>query len=115
VADTYASFTAIMESVVIPRMLERPGNIRLDGAESGGNWNEAGRFMFDGTEWRLFEDNRYEPLMLAYYSAKFRGEEQTFVRGPRQRGEGERLNLADDLEGVRPPRSGSYLYLYPVE
>lgn len=112
---TYPSFTAIMEALVLPRMLEQPDDLRLDGAESGGNWEEVGRFIFDEQEWRLFEDNRYEPLLLAYYSAKFRGEDQTFVRGQRQGGGGIRLNLAPEVEAVRPPRRGSYLYLYPVE
>ena len=111
----YESFTAIMEAVVLPRMLASPGDIRLDGEQSGGNWSEAGRFRFDGGVWRLFEDNRYEPLLLAYYSARCRGEDLTFVRGQRQRSDGIRLNLVPELEAVRPTKPGSYLYLYPEE
>lgn len=103
------SFVAAMEAIVIPMMLQNPGHLRLDGRESGGNWEEVAGFRFGGDIWRLFADNRYEPLLLAYYSARFRGEDQTFLRVLRDRGDGDRLDLLPDLERVRPSRRGRYL------
>ncbi|MEZ5989925.1 MAG: hypothetical protein R3F30_12525 [Planctomycetota bacterium] len=104
------SFQQFVEAVVLPRLLENPGDARLDGwTEAKGNWEVAGRFRFDGQVWKAHEDCRYEPLLLAYWSAMARGEEQTFVRADTEHGV--RLDLVHDLQALRTTRH-RYLYLY---
>ncbi|MBI1382638.1 MAG: hypothetical protein GC161_16295 [Planctomycetaceae bacterium] len=107
----YPSFAALVEAEVLPRLAANPGHVRLDGGESVGSevWNTVGSFMFDGDEWEVFVDNHYEPLLLAYWSARFRGEDRTFRRADTKTRV--KLELADDLRKIRPGRH-QYLYLY---
>ena len=93
--------------------MRSPNDARLDGwTESKGNWDVVGRFMHENQVWRVHGDNRYEPLLLAYYGAKFRPDTPTFVRADTEHGN--RLDLVPELEQLRPPRrrSARYLYIY---
>ena len=56
-------------------------------------------------------DNHYEPLKLAYYSAKFSRAAHTLVRAEMDK-DGVRLDLVPELEALRPPRRGNARYLY---
>lgn len=106
----YDSFAQFVEAVVLLRMLENPGDERLDGwQESKGHWEVAGRFRFDGQVWKAHEDCRYEPLLLAYWSTRARGADRTFVRTDTERGI--RLDLVSELQALRPVQH-RYLYLY---
>lgn len=106
---TYPSFAAFVEGVVLPRLEQHPHRKRLDGWEKGGNIEVAGRFRFDGADWVAHEDCHFDPLLLAYWSARARGESHTFARAETKRGV--RLDLAPDLQELRRSR-WRYLYLY---
>jgi hypothetical protein len=106
---TYPSFAIFVEGVVLPRLLEFPERKRLDGWDKGGNIEVAGRFSFGGAEWVAHEDCHFDPLLLAYWSARVRGESRTFERSDTKRGV--RLDLVPDLQALRPSR-WRYLYLY---
>jgi hypothetical protein len=107
--DPYSSFVHLVEDAVLPRLLENPQHARLDGRQAKDVWEVVGRFAFDGDVWELYVDNHYEPLLLAYWSAKFRGEDQTFERADmKQR---QKLVLAPDLRALRPTGL-QHLYLY---
>jgi hypothetical protein len=107
----YPSFTALVEAEFLPMYLRHPHHDRLDGRQSVGAevWNLAGSFEFDGQVWDVSVDNHYEPLMLAYWSARFRGVERTFRRSDTKTME--KLELAEDLQAVRPGRY-QYFYVY---
>ena len=114
---TYDTFIALVEAEVLPRLLQNPQLARLDGwTETKGNWEVVAMFRHEGNVWRVHADNHYEPLLLAYYSAKFRPDSPTFVRAETDK-DGVRLDLAPELEQVRPPRRGNarYLYVYLTE
>lgn len=98
----YPSFTALVEAEVLPR---------LDGGESVGGevWGTVGSFEFDGSEWDVFVDCHYEPLLLAYWSARARGERRTFEAAELKTRT--KLVLAADLRAIRPGRH-QHLYLY---
>jgi hypothetical protein len=106
----FNSFVDFVEAVVFPLLLQHPQHARLDGWESGGNWEVVGRFRFEGNVWRVHADNHYEPLLLAYYSAKFRPAVATFLRADTDKGI--RLDLVPELEALRPSRRGNARYLY---
>ncbi len=106
---SYPTFAAFVEGVVLPRLRAHPERKRLDGWEKGGNIEVAGRFRFDRDEWVAHEDCHFDPLLLAYWSARARGEARTFVRADTKKGV--RLDLAADLQALRRSR-WRYLYLY---
>lgn len=106
---TYPTFAAFVEGVVLPRRMKHPERKRLDGWPKGGNWEVAGRFNHDGDEWVAHEDCHFDPLLLAYWSARARGEAKTFVRADTKKGV--RLDLVADLQSLRRSR-WRYLYLY---
>lgn len=69
----------------------------------------AGWFRLGGAEWVAHEDCHFDPLLLAYWSARVRGDARTFTRAPTKNGV--RLDLAADLQALRRSR-WRYLYLY---
>jgi hypothetical protein len=105
----YPSFVAFVEGVVLPTLLKHTGRKRLDGWEKGGNLNVIGRFIHEGDTWEAHEDCHFEPLLLAYWSAKARGSGPTFRRADTKHGV--RLDLEPKLQSLRPT-SKRYLYLY---
>lgn len=66
----YPNFIEFMKSVVLPRQAANPDHIRLDGARSGGNFDEAGRFQHRGQTRGVAEDSHYEPLKIALEAAE---------------------------------------------
>src|SRR5688500_9668100 len=100
----------------MPRLLQNPRHSRLDGwTEGKGIWEVVGLFRHDGHVWRVHADNHYEPLLLAYYAAKFRPEIQAFVQADTGK-DGVRLDIVPEFEALRPTRRGNarYLYIYRV-
>ena len=80
----YDNFVEFMKAVVLPRHAANPDAIRLDGAQTGGNFDEAGRFQHHGRVWGVAEDSHYEPLMIALESAEHGGD--PFVEASTQTG-----------------------------
>lgn len=112
----HESFVAFAEAEVLPRLLQDPVPTRLDGStERKGNRAVVGLFRHEGQVWRVNADSHLEPLLLAYYSAKFRTGAVTFVRA-KTGAAGARLDLAPELDRLRPNRRGNarHLYLYRV-
>ncbi len=105
--QTYPTFAAFVEDVVLPLRIKHPERKRLDGWEKGGNIAVAGRFHLGGAEWVAHEDCHFDPLLLAYWSARARGDARTFVRADTKKGV--RLDLAPDLQALHWSR---WRYLY---
>jgi leucyl-tRNA synthetase len=63
-------FIKFMGNEILPRKEANPGDIRLDGALTGGNLEKAGEFRHHGRTWIINADTHYEPLMIAYVAAK---------------------------------------------
>jgi hypothetical protein len=66
----YDSFSELMESRLLPQRAASPTHLRLDGAQTGGNLEVAGRFRHHRKVWRIHADTHYEPLMIAYDAIK---------------------------------------------
>ena len=66
----HANFVSFMQAVVLPRRASHPDHLRLDGALTGGNREAAGEFQRNGIGWVVHSDTHYEPLLLAFASAK---------------------------------------------
>jgi hypothetical protein len=62
----YNDFTQLMDTVLLPQRSKNPTHIRLDGKDSGGNREVAGRFLHQGNVWKIHSDTHYEPLIIAY-------------------------------------------------
>src|SRR5688500_4002357 len=60
----FPSFITVVEGVVLPKLLQHPEWIRLDGRATAGNGKQAGRFLQDGDTWVASEDCGFEPLLL---------------------------------------------------
>lgn len=103
------SFTEFVERVALPRLLENPSALRLDGEVTGGNREVAGRFFFGGRQWKVHSDTHFEPLLLAYWHARRFGETSTFERA--STGSSERLALVPQLRRIRAsPHQHLYIY-----
>ena len=109
----FNSFVAFVESVVLPGLLGQPTRLRLDGRKRGGNRDVAGRFLHDGSAWKVHADTRYEPILLAYWSLKFHPDREALVRATTDE-MNERLDLAPRLKAVRAT-TYSHLYIYLSE
>jgi hypothetical protein len=105
--DVFTTFRAFMEGAVIPHRDAHPEWIRLDGAQTGGNWEVFGRFERAGARWRVHADSHFEPLLIAYDAT--RAGEDPFVEEPTTRGL--RLDLREDL-GARVKSGFRHLYIY---
>lgn len=107
----YDSYSAFVEEVVLPRRSAHPGDRRLDGEQSGGNWGVAGVFRYEGTDWKVHEDSHYEPLVIAYQAMQS-GDPTPFVVEPTARGSC--LDLKPELRAAMKNRRHKYLYIYSV-
>lgn len=105
----HSSFRAFYEAVVQPLRKENPNHRRLDGWESGGNFEIAGRFFYADRVWVVHADTHYDPLELAYRAITGSPPRDPFVMAPRKTGL--RLDLADDLQRSRGTRH-RHLYIY---
>ena len=105
--DSHASFVDFVESKVLPHRDAHPDWIRLDGAQSGGNWEIFGRFERAGARWKVHSDSHFEPLLIAYEAA--RAGDDPFVEAATTRGL--RLDLRDDL-AARVKSGFRHLYIY---
>lgn len=105
----YPSFQRFYEAVVLPLKTTNPEHRRLDGWDSGGNFEVVGRFRYGGRQWRVHADTHYEPLELAYRALTESPPRHPFVIERTKNGE--RLDLADDLQRSRGTRF-RHLYVY---
>ena len=108
---TYPSYAAFVEAVVLPRRQAKPGDRRLDGWQSGGNFAVAGVFRYDGRDWKVHEDSHYEPLLIAYEAFK-NGDQRPFVEQPTKRAT--TLDLKPDLRARTSSGRFKYLYIYSL-
>lgn len=106
---TYASYERFVEDVVLPRREANPSHRRLDGWTSGGNLAVAGRFRYDGREWKVHEDSHYEPLLIAHDAFR-RGDSTPFVEEPTKRGTS--LHLKPELRARMSDTRHKYIYIY---
>lgn len=103
------TFTEFVERVALPRLLENPRALRLDGRDTGGNREVAGRFYFGSRQWKVHSDTHFEPLLLAYWHARRFGEAATFERVVT--GSDEKLDIVPELRRVRAsPHQHLYVY-----
>ena len=91
-------------------LLKNNNHIRLDGQNSGGNMNVAGRFKYKNQIWKVHMDSHYEALLLAFYAWKYKTGERTFVEEKTQKGL-LKLSLIKEVNDFRNSRY-SYLYIY---
>jgi len=103
----YDSFVEFMIAVVLPLRAANPDAIRLDGALSGGSRNSVGRFLHDGREWVVHEDTHFEPLQIAFQSARVGS--NPFVEEATDRGLC--LSLRSDLRATQTSPH-KYMYIY---
>jgi hypothetical protein len=104
----FESFAAFVEAVVLPGKETNPGHKRLDGQQTGGNFAVAGEFRHRGRSWKVHADTHYEPLLVAYESAR-RGEDP-FIEAPTKRGVA--LDLTDELRRTLTEQRFKYVYIY---
>lgn len=102
------SFVEFVEQRVLPHRSAHPDWQRLDGAETGGNWEVFGRFMRAGARWRVHADSHFESLLIAYEAASSGGGDP-FIEAPTSRGL--RLDLREDLS-QRVSSGFRHLYIY---
>ena len=104
----FASFVELVEQRVLPHRDAHPDWHRLDGAQTGGNWEVFGRFMRGGARWKVHADSHFEPLLIAYEAVRAEGGDP-FIEAPTTRGL--RLDLREDL--AQQVTSGfRHLYIY---
>ena len=104
----YDTFTRFMADVVFPLREKNPEYKRLDGWESGGNFEIAGRFQHIGRTWVVHSDTHYEPLLIAYRATEQDGSDP-FVLEDRKTGLA--LNLRPDLRSQKSTKF-KHLYIY---
>lgn len=107
-SEAYGSFVEFMERRVLPHRDARPAWKRLDGAQTGGNWEVFGRFHRAGARWKVHADSHFEPLVIAYDAVRA-GDPDPFVESPTTRGL--RLDLREDL-AARVKSGFRHLYIY---
>lgn len=105
----YPSFEAFYESVIEPLRAANPDHRRLDGQQSGGNYDVVGRLRYQGRRWKIHADTHYEPLDIAYQALTGSPPRDPFVTAPTKTGV--RLDLAEDLQRRRGTRY-RHLYVY---
>lgn len=106
---THESYVSFIESIVLPRRSLSPHHIRLDGEVAGGNRTVVGVFRGGGGEWKVHEDSRYEPLLIAYEAAKA-GDPWPFVEEPTKSGTA--LVLKPELRAEMSDGRHKYIYIY---
>lgn len=107
-SEASGSFAEFMEQRVLPHREAHPEWKRLDGADTGGNWEIFGRFLRAGARWKVHADSHFEPLLIAYDALRA-GDADPFVESATTRGL--RLDLRDDL--AQRVKSGfRHLYIY---
>jgi hypothetical protein len=105
----YEDFVSFMRSCVLPHQAQHPNDIRLDGEQTGGKRKAFGYFRYSGREWKVDEDTRYEPLMLAYSAAD--SGEDPFVESDTTTGKGQCLSLIGKLR-ARQKSGPKHMYIY---
>jgi hypothetical protein len=93
---------------VLPARALNPAHRRLDGAQSGGNWDIAGVFEHHGKLWTVHADTHFEPLLVAYEASR-RGS-NPFVESPTKTRVA--LDLTDDLRAKLSAPRFKYIYIY---
>ncbi len=106
---TYEDFPTFIRSSVLPRQKEKPNDIRLDGELTGGKRRSFGYFCYKGRVWKVDEDTRYEPLLLAFSAAEIG--EDPFVVSDTASGKGQCLHLREELRKRQRSRS-KHMYIY---
>jgi len=101
----YKDFVSFVQDVVLPRQALNPDHLRLDGATTGGNREVAGKFHYNGIDWVVHSDSHYEPLLLAFASAKA-GTEPFIEENTKK---GRCLSLKPE---IRAQQKSKYKYLY---
>jgi hypothetical protein len=104
VYDNFLSFT---RGEVLTRRASNPGDVRLDGATSGGSRDVVGQFRHGESEWVVHADSHYEPLLIAYEAAE--AGVDPFVEESTERGRC--LTLTRELRAQQRSRH-KYLYIY---
>lgn len=66
----YDDFLSFVRAEVLPRQAANPDHVRLDGTNTGGSRDVAGRFRHNDLAWVVHADTHYEPLLLAYAAAE---------------------------------------------
>jgi hypothetical protein len=111
VSDSFPTFAAFVEAVVLPLKSEHPTRRRLDGWPSGGNWEVAGRFWYADALWTVHADTHFEPLLLAYEAAS-RGEDPFLVEPTDTR---RSLNITPSLRARMTNPRFKHIYVYEAE
>ena len=106
----YDGFLELMESALLADRAANPTHVRLDGAQTGGNWEVAGRFRHHGKVWKVHADTHYEPLMIAYNAVKKNNSFDPFVEQPTQHGKC--LVLKDPLHHSKSVPRFKHIYIY---
>ncbi len=107
----FADFTSFMEQAVVPRQRELGTAKRLDGWESGSDWDVFGFFGHQGTVWAVHADSHFAPLQIAYDEVRRAGGRDPFVSGSTRTMTS--LDLRPDLRATYPQRF-KHLYIYEV-
>jgi hypothetical protein len=109
--ETYESFADFVRAVVLPLQKQNPDWIRLDGQRSGGSQNAAGYFHHNGRRWKVDEDTRFGPLLLAYHHFEKTGEDAFQESRTKRR---RSLVLIESLfeEHKRAQQRFKYMYIY---
>jgi len=104
----YMDFGSFMRECVLPSK-KHPDDIRLDGELTGGKRRAFGYFRHNEREWKVDEDTRYLPLLLALEA--FERDEDPFVESVTSSGKGTCLSLNAQLAKRQKSRH-KYLYIY---
>lgn len=108
----YDSFESFIESVIIPKHTANPTHSRLDGLDSGSNWDIAGTFLHQNKIWNIHADSRYEPLLLAHKLIKEGKTENPFIEENTASGKGKCLILQSEIQQLLSNPRKKYLYIY---
>ena len=107
------TFEKFMEREVLPQLLRDPSKKRLDGRDTGGNREVFGIFTHELEDWHVNADSHFEPLILAYYAAKYAPPGvPAFDRVPAE-GPAQRLALSKELQNTMRRDRPQYFYAYP--
>ena len=106
----YNSFAELMDSALLPLRAANPTDARLDGAQSGGNREVAGRFRHHDKTWKINADTHYEPLMIAYRAMKKDKTSDPFVEQATQLGNC--LVLKNEFQRSLSDPRFKHIYIY---
>jgi hypothetical protein len=105
----HSDFISFMQSRVLPLYKEHPNYIRLDGETVGGKRKAFGYFRHKGRDWKVDEDTRFEPLVLAYEAAKLGAD--PFVESETRTGKATCLSLSGNIKARQKSRA-KHMYIY---